>query len=185
MRRRECSVSDKYKMREPCRLCGSNDGYIEERSGTELCRLRRLQFVGLQLTKTPGLRMTNDSGGRLGEATLNYAKRDWHVFPLHKVAQGSCSCGQDCESPAKHPRGDLVPRGLNDGTTDLTTITKMRSNPCGRVPKKKNPICLGADWTLGTRTPLWDELRRRIFAEALDDQDDINESGVEGTRYDD
>jgi len=69
--------------------------------------------------------MTNDNVGRLGEAALNYAKRGWPVFPLHHPLDGTCSCGKpDCESPAKHPRGDLVPRGLNEATTDLTTITK-------------------------------------------------------------
>ena len=109
-------------MREPCRLCGSNDGYIEERSGTELCRLRRLQFVGLQLTKTHGLRMTNDSVGRLGEAALNYAKRGWHVFPLHHPVNGTCSCGKDdCPSPGKHPRTE---HGLSDATTDPEIITR-------------------------------------------------------------
>jgi hypothetical protein len=46
----------------------------------------------------------------LGEAdqmltqALQYAGRGWHVFPVHTVSDGRCSCGQLCESPGKHPR---------------------------------------------------------------------------------
>jgi len=57
----------------------------------------------------------------LMEAALGYAKREWHVIPLHsRTNDGRCSCGKsDCASPAKHPRTE---HGLSDGTTDEKVI---------------------------------------------------------------
>ena len=54
------------------------------------------------------------------------------------------------------------------------------------ISQPQNPdVDLRADWTTGPRTAAWEELWRRIFAEALHDKDDIDGSVVEGTRYDD
>ena len=53
------------------------------------------------------------------KAALEYAGRGWHVLPLHTPdSQGACSCsaGAACGSSGKHPRGDLVPGGVNDAT---------------------------------------------------------------------
>ena len=46
------------------------------------------------------------------------------VFPLWMAEEdGACACGQcDCDSPGKHPLGDLVPRGLLDATTDPVVV---------------------------------------------------------------
>src|SRR5437016_2955700 len=58
----------------------------------------------------------------LREAALSYAKRDWHVFPIHWPINGKCSCGKaDCDPKAKHP---LTQHGVNDATTDPKTISK-------------------------------------------------------------
>ncbi|HEY0100851.1 MAG TPA: bifunctional DNA primase/polymerase [Pyrinomonadaceae bacterium] len=52
------------------------------------------------------------------EAALTYARRGWHVFPLHNpVEGGACSCSQSkaCRSMGKHPR---TRQGLKDATTN-------------------------------------------------------------------
>ncbi|CAN5863546.1 hypothetical protein BH24CHL4_BH24CHL4_19550 [soil metagenome] len=55
---------------------------------------------------------------------LDYAKRGWHVLPLHTIEEdGTCSCGKtDCQHPSKHPVGHLVPQGSKDATTDPQII---------------------------------------------------------------
>jgi hypothetical protein len=42
-------------------------------------------------------------------AALDYAGRGWHVFQLHDVSRGHCSCarGERCPTPGKHP---LLPK---------------------------------------------------------------------------
>jgi hypothetical protein len=54
-------------------------------------------------------------------AALGYAARGWHVVPLHNPAGAACSCGKgdNCSSPAKHPRTE---HGLKDATTDPAII---------------------------------------------------------------
>ena len=54
------------------------------------------------------------------EATLSYARRGWHVIPLHTPVNGRCSCGKtDCQHIGKHPR---TMNGLKDASTDEATI---------------------------------------------------------------
>ena len=63
--------------------------------------------------------------GEMLEAALGYARRGWPIFPVwYPTADGGCACpkGLDCPSPAKHPMGDLVPRGLKNATTDPDLI---------------------------------------------------------------
>jgi hypothetical protein len=56
------------------------------------------------------LLQTTKGGGHMhlssGVVALSYAARGWAVLPVHTpLAQGGCSCGQDCGSSAgKHPR---------------------------------------------------------------------------------
>jgi hypothetical protein len=52
----------------------------------------------------------------LKKAALQYAGREWPVFPLHSPMDGRCSCGNgNCPSPGKHPR---TPNGVKDATID-------------------------------------------------------------------
>jgi len=57
----------------------------------------------------------------LMEAALGYARKGWHVFPLHwRTPEGRCSCRTNCENnAAKHP---LTEHGFKDATTDETAI---------------------------------------------------------------
>ena len=51
---------------------------------------------------------------------LKYARTGFHVFPLHSVTCGDCSCGRDtCSSVGKHPR---TKNGVKDATTDYRQI---------------------------------------------------------------
>jgi putative DNA primase/helicase len=66
------------------------------------------------------------------DQALAYATRGWHVLPLHTVRpDGQCTCGKgdQCASPAKHPRWheDDLNSGLQDATTDPTTIRRWWS----------------------------------------------------------
>jgi hypothetical protein len=56
------------------------------------------------------------------EAALSYARRGWHVFPIHWPINGKCSCGKaDCKHQGKHP---LTQNGFKDATTDPKIITE-------------------------------------------------------------
>lgn len=53
-------------------------------------------------------------------SALAYAKRGWHVFPCHNIADGACTCGNAaCGSPGKHPR---TPNGCKNASIDESTI---------------------------------------------------------------
>ena len=50
---------------------------------------------------------------------LRYAQRGIPVLPLHTIKNGSCTCHKaDCNRAGKHPYGHLVPRGLQDASTN-------------------------------------------------------------------
>lgn len=57
------------------------------------------------------------------QSALAYARQGWQVFPLHSpvtdIGGLVCSCGEDCASPAKHPR---TFRGLHDASGDEAQI---------------------------------------------------------------
>ena len=55
------------------------------------------------------------------EDALAYARRGWHVFPLHHIIDGRCSCGKSkCgRNSGKHPR---TRHGLKDATIDEQTV---------------------------------------------------------------
>lgn len=53
------------------------------------------------------------------EMSLEYARRGFQVIPLHSIdADGNCTCGDKCTSPAKHPIASLVPNGLKNASSD-------------------------------------------------------------------
>ena len=55
-------------------------------------------------------------------AALTYARRGWHVFPVHTPVEGGCSCRHaECKDVGKHPR---TMHGLKDATTDSATIER-------------------------------------------------------------
>lgn len=55
-------------------------------------------------------------------AALDYARRGWHVFPLHGIVRGRCTCGRrDCSSPGKHP---ITRHGVKDATSDPRVINE-------------------------------------------------------------
>jgi hypothetical protein len=58
---------------------------------------------------------------RLKQVALGYAGMGWSVFPLHSVsADGACTCGGGCSSPAKHPR---TKDGFKSATTDQKAVS--------------------------------------------------------------
>src|SRR5208337_3452174 len=61
----------------------------------------------------------------LAEA-LGYARRGWHVMPLHTIVNGKCTCEKpDCDSRGKHP---LTRNGLKDATIDEAIIRRWWSD---------------------------------------------------------
>jgi len=68
----------------------------------------------------------------MGAAALGYAKLGLAVFPIwpaialtHKPGF-ICGCGRrDCDSPAKHPIGRLVPHGVDDATADGAQVRHL------------------------------------------------------------
>ncbi len=67
------------------------------------------------------------------DLALHYAAHRIPVLPLHHIGHdGQCSCGgppknRKCK-PGKHPFGALVPKGVNDTTTDEATIKQWFAN---------------------------------------------------------
>lgn len=54
------------------------------------------------------------------ESALGYIKRGWHVFPLHTVWAGRCTCGKtNCSAPGKHPR---LRDGFKGASRDEATV---------------------------------------------------------------
>ena len=77
------------------------------------------QFEQQQHTAPPA---SFQSRGTPLDWALAYASRGLHVFPLHSMRDGRCTCGQDCgKNAAKHPR---VKRGFKAATTDVSQIKK-------------------------------------------------------------
>ena len=71
------------------------------------------------------------------ESALKYADSGWHVFPLHGIENGRCTCGVQCGSPGKHPR---TPRGFHDASTSVQTLTQWWS----RWPNSNVGIATGS-----------------------------------------
>jgi putative DNA primase/helicase len=60
---------------------------------------------------------------RLKTRAKAYANLSWPVLPMHNIVDGHCSCslGQDCGRPGKHPRTE---HGAKDASTDLVQIRR-------------------------------------------------------------
>lgn len=64
--------------------------------------------------------MAQEKPNQLLEAALAYARRGWHVLPLHSPRNRRCSCRRpQCASPGKHPR---TRHGLTEATTNPSAI---------------------------------------------------------------
>ncbi len=73
----------------------------------------------------PSIMEGSARAGEMMQAALGCVRRGWPVFPVwYPTENGGCACpkGLDCPSPAKHPMGDLVPRGLKNATTDPEAV---------------------------------------------------------------
>ncbi|MGB1373611.1 MAG: bifunctional DNA primase/polymerase [Aequoribacter sp.] len=57
----------------------------------------------------------------VADEALALAAAGFAVFPCHSIRDGRCSCGQECGSPAKHPR---VRKGCLEATTDSGQVGK-------------------------------------------------------------
>jgi hypothetical protein len=59
-------------------------------------------------------------------AALEYAAKGWYIFPLHSIDEnGHCTCGSEtCTDAGKHPRRELVPKGLKAASRDLSLIER-------------------------------------------------------------
>ena len=55
------------------------------------------------------------------DAALHYAALGWPVLPVAGMAAATCTCGSDCDSPAKHP---LTRHGVHDASTDHARIRR-------------------------------------------------------------
>lgn len=61
-----------------------------------------------------------DASVNLVAAALQYAAREWAVFPLHTATKSGCTChNSECESVGKHPR---TRKGFYEATTDEKII---------------------------------------------------------------
>lgn len=66
---------------------------------------------------------SNSHNEKMLKSALAYAKfLNWHVFPVHSLNSGQCTCGNaNCKQVAKHP---ITYNGLKSATNDLKTIEK-------------------------------------------------------------
>ena len=65
------------------------------------------------------------------DAALAYAGLGWHVFPVHGILDGRCTCGRTCKRAGKHP---WTAHGLNDATDDKDKIKAWwREHPMANV----------------------------------------------------
>lgn len=60
----------------------------------------------------------NSTPGPIAAAAVEYARRGWHVIPLHGIDPdaGGCTCrqGSACPSPGKHPRSSEWQKNASD-----------------------------------------------------------------------
>lgn len=57
------------------------------------------------------------------EYALNYSKIGWHVFPVHSIDNGICTCRDiNCTNPGKHPVSGLVRDGVKSASKNPELI---------------------------------------------------------------
>lgn len=85
-------------------------------------------------------------GQKAKNFALMYIGMGWKVFPVWSAVgeeeERICACplGEDCDRPAKHPIGDLVPSGLGDATSERAKVEAW----WGRYPNASIGIATGA-----------------------------------------
>jgi len=138
----------------------------------------------------------------LVDNALDYAARGWRVLPLHEPlfnASGiciGCTCeayarsernkvrleakGQRgrydpnyiCPQPGKHPRGDLVPKGVSDASADPAIIRSWWK----RYPKANVGIACGASGLLALDADLYKD----VFSSDLGEFDENTVTSLTG-----
>ncbi len=112
--------------------------------------------------------MPTASVQELERIAQNYAKRGWHVFPVHSIGQdGLCTCSkkQNCDRPGKHPPWNAqdLPHGLISASTDPGLIQRWwnrwpGSNIAGRTGVGFGLVIVDADLAKGG-VDTWQELQ--------------------------
>jgi len=70
----------------------------------------------------PVFKVAPPAPATMRKVALYYAEMGWHIFPLHTVKEGRCSCGVvDCDHAGKHPR---TKHGLSDATADKRIVER-------------------------------------------------------------
>src|SRR3712207_3787721 len=80
-----------------------------------------------------------DRGALAVQWALYYARRGWHVFPVHRVwPSGMCSCEKiECPNPGKHPRSE---HGLTYAPADPAKIERWwRRMPQANIGVRTGP----------------------------------------------
>lgn len=86
------------------------------------------------------------------KVALSYAERGFHVFPVHSIFNGRCTCNKEnCTSPGKHP---IPAKGFNAATRDTIQIKKWWSkrpnaNIGVRTGKESNILVIDIDISKG------------------------------------
>lgn len=96
------------------------------------------------------------------DAALWYARKGWHVFPVHTPINGGCSCGDpECDDIGKHPR---TPHGCSEATINEAQIrnwwTRWPNANIGWNLGKSGKLAIDIDPRKGGNET-WDELKRR------------------------
>src|SRR5438045_1583093 len=103
------------------------------------------------------------------QAALAHARHGRSVLPVYWFRSGCCGCGRDdCNSPAKHPIPELVPRGVKHATTSRIVIQAWwqyapLANPAIATGELSGIVVLDIDGDRGGFDSL-DQLERQFEA---------------------
>jgi hypothetical protein len=76
----------------------------------------------------------------LKEAALRYADDGWHIFPVHGIENGKCTCGIKCSSPGKHPRVNWSEAATDEQEIINQWWTKWPTSNIGVATGKRSGI---------------------------------------------